>query len=116
MEGSAPEDYFETVTLNSGEKLKAHSKKYCTPPCAIHDPSNHVMKEWDLHWREDKAIFERICPHGIGHPDPDTVAYLEKTNPEYAKGIGIHGCDGCCVERTEAEEDRHLANEYNKGT
>jgi hypothetical protein len=43
------------------------------------------MKEWPQNWREDRGIMERICPHGIGHPDPD--------DPTTDK---IHGCDGCC--------------------
>lgn len=32
---------------------------------------------------------ERICPHGVGHPDPDEID-LE------VNAKGIHGCDGCC--------------------
>ncbi len=31
---------------------------------------------------------ERTCAHGIGHPDPDSLAWLGCE--------GIHGCDGCC--------------------
>lgn len=42
---------------------------------------------------------ERICPHGVGHPDPDD------TNPDT-----VHGCDGCCaqvdlIDQLEKEED-----------
>jgi hypothetical protein len=32
---------------------------------------------------------ERICPHGIGHPDPDDPAFKNPIE-------GVHGCDGCC--------------------
>lgn len=42
---------------------------------------------------------ERICPHGIGHPDPDDIAF-KRNRPRFgedmAKADSIHGCDGCC--------------------
>lgn len=63
--------------------------------CAIHHPSDHHMVSWPQHWRPDRHMIERICPHGVGHPDPDDVA-IDK----------IHGCDGCCVK----EEDQELAH------
>lgn len=31
-------------------------------------------------------MMERMCPHGIGHPDPDEIT-LDV----------VHGCDGCCI-------------------
>ena len=36
----------------------------------------------------DRRIMERICPHGVGHPDPDDVLNQDR----------VHGCDGCCRE------------------
>jgi hypothetical protein len=36
---------------------------------------------------------ERICPHGVGHPDPDDAAYHIRIGQGYKT---IHGCDGCC--------------------
>jgi hypothetical protein len=56
-------------------------------PCPIHHPSAHHMVTWPTHWREDRKIMERICEHGVGHPDPDC---------RYAQKDTIHGCDGCC--------------------
>jgi hypothetical protein len=48
-----------------------------------------------LTWRSDRGIFERICNHGIGHPDPDQFPYWKE------QGIfdteASHGCDGCCA-------------------
>jgi hypothetical protein len=32
---------------------------------------------------------ERVCPHGVGHPDPDDINVI--LGPEK-----VHGCDGCC--------------------
>lgn len=44
------------------------------------ETKKQLMKEdgWVRHYRNDKGVWEDICPHGVGH---------EK---------GIHGCDGCC--------------------
>ena len=43
--------------------------------------------------RRESGLIERKCPHGIGHPDPDSVAEMEATG---RKGYDVHGCDGCC--------------------
>lgn len=64
--------------------------------CPMHTPSDHHMREWSAFWRYDIGVLERICPHGIGHPDPDALEYHRwqtgKQNPWQAS----HGCDGCC--------------------
>lgn len=78
----------EQVTLVGGEVIMAHREADCiVQPCAIHSPSKHLMVDWPQHWRSDRGIIERICPHGVGHPDPDGMFDL---------GQGAHGCDGCC--------------------
>ena len=42
-------------------------------------------------------LMERICPHGIGHPDPDHLSHTERVHGLEAMLIeAIHGCDGCC--------------------
>lgn len=51
------------------------------------------MKGWALHWRADRGLFERMCSHGIGHPDPDQKDYWRVLGLEHE---GVHGCDGCC--------------------
>lgn len=60
-------------------------------PCVIHNQSQHHMLDWTLNWRSDRGIFERMCPHGIGHPDPDNQEGYNS----------VHGCDGCCRPPTE---------------
>jgi hypothetical protein len=79
-----------TATLKGGEKLRnVHREDQCAGDlCPIHNPSKHRMVEFPQHWRSDRRIIERICPHGIGHPDPD--GRYEDT---------VHGCDGCCSGR-----------------
>jgi len=66
-----------------------HKKTACKgPSCPIHKRSNHHMRSWPQFWRDDIYLMERICKHGIGHPDPD--------DPSFASEGGVHGCDGCC--------------------
>lgn len=48
---------------------------------------------WFRLWRKDRAIFEWICPHGVGHPDPLDIRVMAGLDD------GVHGCDGCCVNR-----------------
>ena len=78
----------EPHVLVGGEAIMAHTEADCiVQPCPIHAPSDHHMVDWPQHWRGDRGIIERICPHGIGHPDPDCID---------GWGGGVHGCDGCC--------------------
>lgn len=39
--------------------------------------------------REDGRV-EWLCSHGIGH----CIGHVK----EWKKWMGVHGCDGCCVE------------------
>ena len=65
--------------------------------CVVHNPSDHNMRNFPLLWRSDRKMFERTCPHGIGHPDPDHMSWYERTYGEHeAYYEGVHGCDGCC--------------------
>ena len=78
--------------------LNTHRKTDCLGPnCAIHNPSDHPLKDAPLNWRADRRLMERICEHGVGHPDPDDLAFKRKMRgDEFASGEGVHGCDGCC--------------------
>ena len=62
--------------------------------CCIHNPSNHPMVEWPINIRET-ALAERLCPHGVGHPDPDSLVWI--TGVTAQESWGVHGCDGCCI-------------------
>lgn len=65
--------------------------------CAIHNPSYHPLSDAKQFMREDKFwLIERICKHGVGHPDPDSAGFIAKQLGD--KSIWVHGCDGCCVE------------------
>lgn len=85
-------DEFE---MPDGSILWTHKAEVCAndPACVIHDPSDHHMRDFPLHWRDDRGLMERICPHGVGHPDPDGLAFHLEAGRDY---MGVHGCDGCC--------------------
>ena len=82
--------------------MQVHSVKFCVPPCPVHGPtSEHPLRDSPLVWRGARRMWERMCPHGIGHPDPDDLAYKRRhMDPEvYTRhAYEIHGCDGCCTE------------------
>lgn len=86
----------EDYITGTGQKIKVHDKKDCKGRnCCIHNPSDHHMKDWPTHWRDDRGLMERICKCGVGHPDPDDLAYKKKMG--YPDSTGIHGCCGCCM-------------------
>lgn len=88
---------YDKLTDDSGRVWRVHKADVCAgQACAIHNPSDHVMKDMPMVLREDSfkyAMPERVCPHGIGHPDPDSVAWYAQQGTH---GMGVHGCDGCC--------------------
>ena len=97
----------EEFVTNAGDKLKVHSRQDCRGPvCPIHNPTPHHMREWPMIWRGDRQIFERICDHGIGHPDPD-----DQEAKLFIQGFmdGVHGCDGCCQRPREGKWIRALS-------
>lgn len=74
--------------------VNIHSKDQCkSGNCVIHNPSIHEMLSWPTLFREE-GLMERVCEHGVGHPDPDSLAFFESQG---IKNMGIHGCDGCCT-------------------
>ena len=86
--------YEKLPTTEIWDGLHVHSKEVCVPPCPFHAPSDHPLKNAPIHIRRDKMMLvERICAHGVGHDDPDSVAYMQAHGQKWA---GVHGCDGCC--------------------
>lgn len=76
-----------TVTRLAG----VHDPSRCAGrPCTLHNRTDHTMRAFPQHFREDRGIMERICPHGVGHPDPDSPWENDSV-------LWIHGCDGCCA-------------------
>ena len=98
---------FRVFITGMGEVIsRVHSFGQCVNgQCVIHNPSDHCMRSFPTHWRPKTAAFEigpplmeRICPHGIGHPDPDHMAWFATChNKSQTDAQSIHGCDGCCT-------------------
>lgn len=68
--------------------------------CAIHSPSKHHMSSWPMVMRPDTLV-ERICNHGLEHPDPDSLKFFHSVGKFY---MGEHTCDGCCFNGFDTEE------------
>lgn len=77
---------------------RVHPRSLCDGNfCSLHNPSNHGLVGWPMLLRET-GLIERLCGHGVGHPDPDSAQWMdERLNPG-VRVWGIHGCDGCCYE------------------
>lgn len=77
--------------------LRCHPASECEGhPCPLHNRTDHSMRSFPQHWRGDRALMERTCPHGIGHPDPDQWDYLVRVRGRnHAAAEFVHGCDGC---------------------
>ena len=93
---------------HSAMRMITHEEDTCKNQyCTIHNRSDHHMRGWPQFYRFDRAIMERICTHGVAHPDPD----------EYRISCGFddggHGCDGCC-NLINSNEDTKI-KETNKG-
>lgn len=86
------------MTIVENGALRTHPASACHGRhCWIHDPTPSHMTSWPVRWRGDKGTAERICKHGIGHPDIDDVNY----NLSIRRDVTQHGCDGCCAARNE---------------
>ena len=89
---------------------RAHTKGECrNRPCAIHRRSDHALRGWMQRWRTDRYLMERVCSHGIGHPDPDHIAFIRKKSGDaHARMDSLHNCDGCCKLAEQAHKDHQL--------
>lgn len=75
----------------SSKFYATHDPKQCFPnPCCVHRPSEHHMKDWPQNYRDDTGVTERVCGHGVGHPDPDQPWPTDDVR-------WMHGCCGCCA-------------------
>jgi hypothetical protein len=97
-------------TLVGGQKITnvhAETAQCRLVGCAVHNPTDHHMKNWPQHFRDPRVeaatfglhpgLMERVCEHGVGHPDPDHMRWYRSCHSEIeATTEGIHGCDGCC--------------------
>ena len=78
----------DTVITNVHRRMLCYGRA-----CPVHRRTDHHMRSWPQYWRGDRGIIERVCEHGIGHPDPDQYDYWFTSGQE---SQSVHGCDGCC--------------------
>lgn len=90
--------YHETFTLPNGTIIAGvHRSSDCAgEKCVIHNPMRTYDKA-NLIWRNDRAIFEVVCEHGVGHIAPEQKEFLLRTRGE---GALVHGCcwQRCCLD------------------
>lgn len=83
---------YDLIIMHNGSVLRTHGRRVCCGDvCAVHNTTQHHMITWAQTWRHDRKIMERVCPHGVGHPDPDDFRIRSGLD------TGVHGCDSCCV-------------------
>lgn len=93
--------YYTKVSLTPhGESIYTlhyvHSSKQCEGRnCVIHNnPSLHPLTMEPAVWNDEETAVERVCVHGVVHPDVDDLDY-RKTVGQYYVYLE-HECDGCC--------------------
>ncbi len=88
----------DVIVLHDRTTLSTHGPAQCKGThCCVHNPSDHPLKDAPMNWRSDRGLMERVCEHGVGHPDPDDLAHKARTlHPEDQWAFSVHGCDGCC--------------------
>lgn len=97
-----PHDPWEDPSRYLVPGIRTHAAGECAlEHCAIHNPSTHPLMDAPLHYRFDRGILERICKHGVGHDDPDDLAFRKSVGMEAG---GVHGCCGCCATLEESTE------------
>ncbi len=70
------------------------------PTCREEGRHDMDIKNWQLIHREDGRV-EVACPHGIGH-----ISRLLTPTWLWKRWMGIHGCDGCCLQLEWEEAER----------
>lgn len=98
--------FIDTSDYGVNTPVMVHSVDSCQGRrCVLHNPTDHHMRSWRWLMRTDKSmLIERICPHGINHPDPDSLYFFTDVAKYGGEGIGNHGCDGCCDPEREDKE------------
>lgn len=90
----------DVVMLEGGRALvDVHSPTACADQpwgCWIHRPFAWALASAPVKWRSDRGIAERVCAHGVGHPDLQAQIYAARVDH---RDISVHGCDGCCGPR-----------------
>ena len=61
----------------------------------------YPMPEWAIYQiTRPSGLVEDICEHYVGHPN---IHWLKKHDPCNVFRFSVHGCCGCCNEKTKIE-------------
>lgn len=93
-------DLWDLIHTEYQGLVKTHGPALCDgTPCCIHNPSDHHMRDWGLMFDPGKGdLAYRVCPHGIPHPDPDSLAYMARLlGADNVLYLALHTCEGCCT-------------------
>lgn len=95
---SLQHDTIRVPLFTTRPMMKFHEPSVCVGEfCPLHNPSPHVLLHLNQQWRSAAYLMERICSHGVGHPDPDHISAVAKLKGHaFAPTQSLHGCDGCC--------------------
>jgi hypothetical protein len=99
----------DVIFLPDGTLLQTHPERVCVGGhCCIHNPSGHPLRDAPQFWVAWSRSINRLCTHGVMHPDYDDFAFRIRvgTSSALLALIGAHNCDGCCHWPTEDEDDR----------
>lgn len=88
----------DIIGMHEGGPLIVHDPVQCAGEfCCVHNPSEHHMRDWPQRWVASRYTMFRVCPHDVGHPDPDDIRFKRKAfGPLAAWRVASHICDGCC--------------------
>jgi len=95
----------DKLILHDGTRIRnVHELSQCRGRvCVVHNPTEHHMRAWPVEWNDYDAFFDRECPHGYLHPDPDQRDYWAIIDRQVT-----HRCDGCCLPPQVLEECKAL--------
>jgi hypothetical protein len=102
MEEPTHEHEWDVRAIPTGGFFYSHGPAVCAGNhCTLHNPSNHHMIHWPTWWRKNINLMNRMCEHGILHPDPDDLAHKHRSRgAAWASRCARHNCDGCCTPPT----------------
>jgi len=69
--------------------LGVHPAAWCTGWCAIHNPSDHWMRDCELGFDVEKKSLYRTCTHRIMHQDPDERTYWTEKLESARRGTNL---------------------------
>jgi hypothetical protein len=81
--------------------VNVHDPSLCEGQnCAIHGPSQHPLNKMPRTFHA--GVVFRVCSHGVEHPDPDSIAWLQRSTGDATVPLiaATHTCCGarCCRE------------------